>query len=367
MPAVTENTTGPARPKPFEAVPVDWIIRIGCLAMLVYWSFLLILPFLTIMVWSVILAVTLYPVFDWTVSRLLIWRGLAAILITIASLLVILGPATWLGISLIGSLRYIFEQFDASLLAIPPPPDSVKNWPLVGDGMYQIWQLASTNLKAALIELGPQLKPIGATLLGVAGGVGLNAIKFMTAVVVSGLLFVPGPALANSFRSIVGRVVTKRGEEFVDLAGATIRNLARGVIGISILQALLAGLGLIVAAVPAAGLISFLVLVFGIVQVGATVVIGPLVIWSWLTMSTSHALIFSAYMIPVALVDNLLRPLVFGHGLKTPMPVILMGVIGGILTHGMIGLFVGPVVLAIGWELLRAWIREEAAEIQPLP
>jgi predicted PurR-regulated permease PerM len=364
---VTEDTPGPARPNPLDAIPVDWIIRIGCLAILVYWAFLLILPFLTIMVWSVILAVTLYPVFDWAVSRLRLWPGLAAILITVASLLVIVGPATWLGISLIGSLRYIFEQFDASLLAIPPPPETIKTWPLVGEGLYQIWQLASTNLTAALTELGPHLKPIGTTLLGIAGSAGLDAIKFMTAVAVSGLLFVPGPALVDTFRSIVSHIVTKRGEEFVNLAGATIRNLARGVIGIAMLQALLTGLGLIVAAVPAAGLISFLVLVCGIVQIGASVVIGPLVIWSWLTMSTSHALLFSAYMIPVALVDNVLRPLVFSRGLKTPMPVILMGVIGGILTHGMIGLFIGPVVLAIGWELLRAWMREEAAEVQPQP
>ena len=131
-------------------------------------------------------------------------------------------------------------------------------------------------------------------------------------------------------------------------------------IGISLLQALLAGLGLIVAGVPGAGLLSFLALVLGIVQIGASIVIAPVIIWGWLTMQTHTALLFTAYMVPVSLLDNFLRPIVLAHGLKTPMLVILMGVIGGLIVHGIIGLFVGPIVLAIAWELVQAWMREES-------
>ncbi|HEX3504221.1 MAG TPA: AI-2E family transporter [Xanthobacteraceae bacterium] len=222
--------------------------------------------------------------------------------------------------------------------------------------------MASTNLKAAFAELSPQLKPLGPSLLSIAGSAGINTLQFLAAVAISGFLFVPGPSLVNSFKSVTHHIASRRGAEFVDLAGATIRNLARGVIGISLLQALLAGLGIIVAGMPGAGLFSFLVLVLGILQVGASVIIILPIVWSWLTMETHAALLFTIYMVPVSVLDNFLRPIVLAHGLKTPMPVILMGVIGGLLVHGLIGLFIGPIVLAIAWELVEVWTRDEIGD-----
>ena len=345
-PAVNKDTTS-----------VDWAIKLGCLAILFYWSLLLIQPFLTIIFWSIILSVALYPIFHWMVSRLRLPPVLVAVLITLLSLAVVLGPATWLGVSLIASIGSIVDQLNSGAISIPPPPESIKNWPLIGEGAFQFWNLASTNLRATFAELAADLKPLGTSLLSIASSAGINTLQFLAAVAISGFLFVPGPSLVNSVKAVSERIATKRGAEFVDLAGATIRNLARGVIGISLLQALLAGLGFIAAGVPAAGLFSFLVLVLGIVQVGASLVIVPLIIWSWLTMSTAAALLFTAYIVPVGLLDNFLRPFVLAHGLKTPMPVIFIGVIGGIIAHGVIGLFIGPIVLAIAWELLRAWTR----------
>lgn len=241
-----------------------------------------------------------------------------------------------------------------------PLPNSVKDWPLIGDNLYASWSLASTNLKAALVQIGPQLRPISGTLLELAGNAGISMLKFIVAVAISGFLLLPGPHLVSSARLVFRRIAAGRGDEFVDLIGATIRNLARGVIGVSLLQALLAGVGLIVAGVPAAGFLSFLILVLGIIQIDALLIIVPLIVWGWLKFDVTTALIFSVYMIPVGLLNNLLRPFVMAHGLKTPMLVILIGVIGGILTHGVIGLFVGPIVLAIAWELLREWTVEAA-------
>jgi predicted PurR-regulated permease PerM len=169
--------------------------------------------------------------------------------------------------------------------------------------------------------------------------------------------------LAESARSILRRIAKRRGDEFVDLAGATIRNLARGVIGVSLLQALLAGIGFIAGGVPAAGLLSLLILILGIMQIGATFVILPIVVWSWITMDTTAALMFTAYMVPVSIVDNVIRPFVMAHGLKTPLLVIFIGLIGGVLAHGLIGLFLGPIGLAISWELLAAWRLEGADDI----
>lgn len=357
---VSENFGKFARTPALQSAILDLAVQIACLALLAYWTFVLVEPFHTIIIWSVILAVVLYPFFEWTVSRLHLRRALAALLVTILCLLILLGPATWLGLSLIETLRTLAERLGSGDIAVPPPPDAVKNWPLIGDNTYAFWSLASTNLKAALVQIGPQLRPLSGTLLGLAGSAGMSMLKFVVAMVISGFLLLPGPTFVNSARTVLRRITARRGDEFVDLIGATIRNLARGVIGLSLLQALLAGVGFIVAGVPAAGLLSFLILVLGIIQVDALVVVIPLIVWSWIKMDTTAALIFSAYMVPVGLLNNLLRPFVMAHGLKTPMPVIFIGVIGGILAHGVIGVFVGPVIFAIAWELLRAWTSEAA-------
>ena len=172
--------------------------------------------------------------------------------------------------------------------------------------------------------------------------------------------------LVDAATVFLHRRVSQRGNEFMQLAGATIRNVSQGVIGVSLLQALLAGIGLMAAGVPGASLIAFGVLVLGIIQIGPTVIIIPVIIWSWMTMEPWTALIFTAYMVPVNLIDNVLRPIIFARGLKTPMLVIIVGVIGGTLSNGIIGLFVGPIVLAVTWDLLVAFVRDkDAVSVQP--
>jgi len=333
------------------------VVRVVCLGLLGYWSLILIRPFLTIIVWSIIIAVALYPIFDWLSAKLYGHRALAAIAITVFTFLVMLGPATWLALSLAETVRMLLARLGDGTLAIPAPSEAVKAWPLIGEKIYEIWQLASTNLRALVIEAAPHLKPLGTSLLNAAGSVGINLFKFTVALVISGFLLIPGPSLIRSIKNLLGHVAAERGEEFVDLAGATIRNVSRGIIGIAILQALLAGVGLLFAGVPAAGLFSFLVLLFGIIQIGPSVILVPLIIWSWFVMETTTAILFTLYMVPVNLLDNVLRPLV-AKGLKTPMPVILIGVLGGTLVHGIIGLFVGPIVLSIAWQLLVVWTQD---------
>jgi predicted PurR-regulated permease PerM len=333
------------------------VVRMVCLGLLGYWSLILIRPFLTIIVWSTIIAVALYPIFDWLSAKLYGHRALAAIAITVFTFFVMLGPATWLALSLAETVRMLVARLGDGTLAIPAPSEAVKAWPLIGEKTYEIWQLASTNLRAVVIEAAPHLKPLGTGLLNAAGSVGINLFKFTVALVISGFLLIPGPSMIHSIKNLLGHVAAGRGEEFVDLAGATIRNVSRGIIGIAILQALLAGIGLLFAGVPAAGLFSFLVLLFGIIQIGPSVILVPLIIWSWFAMDTTTAVLFTLYMVPVNLLDNILRPLV-AKGLTTPMPVILIGVLGGTLVHGMIGLFVGPIVLSIAWQLLVVWTRD---------
>jgi len=334
-----------------------FVIRVVCLGLLGYWSLILLQPFLTIIVWSIIISVALYPIFDWLSAKLYGHRALAAVAITVFTLFVMLGPVTWLALSLAETIRTLFAQFGDGSLVIPPPSGAVKAWPLIGEKIYEAWLLASTNLRALIIEVAPHFKPLGTSLLIAAGSVGTNLLKFIVALVISGFLFIPGPSLVHSVKNIFGRVAAERGEEFVDLAGATIRNISRGIIGIAILQALLAGIGLLFAGVPAAGLFSFLVLVLGVIQIGPSVILVPLIVWSWFAMDTTTAILFTLYMVPVNLLDNILRPLV-AKGLKTPMLVILIGVLGGTLVHGIMGLFVGPIVLSIAWQLLAVWTQD---------
>jgi predicted PurR-regulated permease PerM len=352
-----------SRPAPFNTSDEAFVVlavRLVCLGLIAYWALILIRPFLTILIWSTIIAVALYPIFEWLSVKFFGHRALAATLITLCSLVIMLGPATWLGLSLADSARMLSARLSDGTIAIPPPPETVKAWPVIGNYAYETWQLASTNLREVLMQAAPQLKPLGTGVLAAAGSVGINMLKFIVATIISGFLFIPGPRLVHSVKNVFQHLAAKRGEMFVDVAGATIRNISRGVIGIAIVQALLAGVGLILAGVPGAGLISFAVLLLGIIQIGPAVILIPVVVWSWFAMDTGMASLFSAYMILVGLLDNILRPLVMAKGLSTPMPVILVGVFGGTLAHGMIGLFVGPIVLSIAWQLLALWFRDES-------
>jgi predicted PurR-regulated permease PerM len=321
----------------------------------------LVSPFISIVIWSIVLAVALYPVFEWMAFRLRGRRQIAAVLITILGLLIVIGPATWLALGLIESLRIISERLDFSTLAIPPPLESLKDWPLVGDAIYQFWYLASTNFQAALAKILPQLKPLGSSLLRAGADTGIGIVKFLVSIIIAGFLFVPAPSLVNALKKIARKLNSTRGEELLIQTGATIRAVSRGVIGISVLQALLAGLGLMVAGIPQASLIAFAVLICGIIQIGPSIVLIPVIIWSWMSMEATSALLFTAYMIPVNLIDNFLRPIIMGRGLKTPILVILIGVIGGTLAYGITGLFLGPIVLAVVWEFLVAWMQEQEA------
>lgn len=354
-------------PSASDEAPVVMAIRIACIALLAYWSLILVRPFLVIIVWAIIIAVAIYPIFDWLAARLLGHRVLAAIVVSVVGFLVILGPVTWLGLSLADSVRKIVTGFFDGRIAIPLPPGGVKNWPLIGEKVYETWLLASTNLRELLSRTTPQLAPYGKDLLGAAGGIGIDVLKFIVAAAISGFLLVPGPSLVQSTKNFLRHLTVARGAEFVDLAGATIRNVSRGVIGVAALQTLLAGLGMLFIGTPAAGLFSLLILLLGIIQIGPAIIIVPLIAWSWFTMSTVMALVFTLYMLPVMLVDNVLRPLVMAKGLKTPIPVIFCGVIGGTLAHGMIGLFVGPIVLSIAWQLLAVWMRDDTEEMPATP
>jgi predicted PurR-regulated permease PerM len=337
---------------------VDAAIRIGLLGLLLYWSLAVIGPFVSIALWSAILTVALYPLYDW-LARQIGSRRLAAVVITVLCLMIVIGPVTWLGMGLIGTVEFAVRELDSNVSLIPMPADSVKSWPLIGERVHQLWALAATDMRAILIEAVPWLKPFGGRLLNFAGTAVLGLAQFVAAIIIAGFLYAPGPQLAKTLRGLFHRVFGERSEEMLKLAGSTIRNVSRGVVGIAVVQSFLGGLGLLAAGIPAAGFLTFVALVLGIIQIGPTILFVPIVLWSWTQLETVNAVMFTAYMVVVSLVDNVLRPLVFAHGLTTPMPIIFVGVIGGTIAYGISGLFLGPIVLAVAWALLVAWIEED--------
>lgn len=362
--ANNERTEPPAeeRAEPFNyrqlnVTFVEAAIHIGFIAFLAYWTYVLTSPFLPIMVWSAVLTVALYPAFGWLAEMLGGRRKLAAAVITITGLLVVIGPVTWLGIGLVDGLRALIERLSSGKF-IPPPPDSIKDWPLIGQQIYDFWTLASTNVRDALIHLLPQLQPVGQFLLDLVGSAGAGMLYFLVSLIIAGFLFSPGPLLVAAMKKLALRIDRAHGVEFVDLAGATIRAVSRGVIGISLLQAIVGGIGMSLAAVPGASLLTLGILVLGIVQIGSFIIVAPLIVWSWVTMNTGPALALTACMAVVLIMENFLKPFVLTRGLATPTLVTLIGVIGGVLAYGIAGLFVGPVVLAVAWDLANAWIHE---------
>jgi predicted PurR-regulated permease PerM len=338
---------------------VQVAIRLGLLAFLIYWSFVLLQPFIPVLAWAVVLAVALYPAFDWLSAHIGYRPRIAAFVITIAVLAVFLGPATWLGIGLVDGLRNISDQLTSGNIAIPSPPESVRDWPLIGAPLHDVWRKASENLAALLRELAPHLKPLAGPILAIAGSAGTGTLKFLASVVIAGFLLRPGPQLVATTRSMLTRIVPERSADFLALAGATIRTVVQGVIGVAVLQSLLAGIGLKIAGVPHAGVLAFAVLVLAIVQIGSAPVLLPVIIWTWMVKDVGSAVLITIYLVLVGLADNALKPLLMGRGLSTPVLVIFMGVLGGTLAHGIVGLFVGPIILAVAWELLMAWGRDE--------
>jgi len=340
---------------------IQLAIRLALLALLIYWSFVVIRPFVPILAWSMVLAVALYPVFNWLSGLLGNRSKLAAIVLTVINLAIIIGPATWLGLGAVDGLRGFAAQLGAGTLAIPSPPAGVKDWPIIGTQLYALWDQASTNLRTLLQSVAPHLKPVAGTMLGLAGDAGVGTLKFLIAVALTGFLFPAGPRLVAAGRSFLSRVVAGRSEDFMALAGATIRSVAQGVIGIAVAQALVIGMILKLADVPRAGLLAFAVMMLGILQIGSAVIVIPVLIWLWATRDFGTALLITVFLVPASLADNVLKPIVMGRGLNTPALVIFIGVIGGTLAHGIVGLFIGPIILAVAWELMRAWIRDDQA------
>ena len=335
---------------------IDVAIRLGLIATVIYVSLLLLQPVAALMMWAIILSVAVYPLFDIARRRLHLRDGVAAALFSILLLVLLLTPVVLLAVSAVGSLDDYARMLLRGEHVVPPPPESVKDWPMVGARVYDFWLNASNDVRAMVTTHVGQLASVGRWVGGIAAGVFLGVLQFAGAIVVAGVLLAYSDELTGTLRALAVRVAETRGRHFLEIGGSTIRNVSQGVIGIALLQSVLLAIGMLVAGVPFAGAITFVCLVLAIVQVGPNIIMIPVIIWTWMYLPALHAGLFTAYTLPLLLVDNVLRPILMARGLPTPMAVIVAGVICGTLAGGLIGLFVGPVVLSVFYDLLVAWI-----------
>lgn len=340
----------------------DVAIRVGSLALLAAWCFSIVSPFLLPITWGVIIAIALHGPYELLRVSLGGRSGLAAGLLGLALVCAIVVPGVLVGGSLADDLESVAQAFRAGELQIPKPSERVAGWPVVGTRLYEFWQLASQNLQAALAVAGPHLSGVALWLLSTAAHFGIGILQFLFAIVIGSLLLAHSEAGSETGRSLATRLAGDQGPHLWDLVLATVRGVTRGILGVALIQAILSGLGLFLAGVPAAGLWTLVILVSGVVQLGTGPVMIPVSIWLFSSADTFTAVAFLVWTIVLAPLDNILKPLLMGRGLDVPVAVIFIGAIGGFASQGIIGLFVGAVVLVLGYELWREWL---AATLNP--
>ena len=345
--------------KLFIAQALEATIQIGLVVLLLYWCFKIGQPFLQIILWGIIIAVAIHPGYERLKSALGGRGRLTATLITLLALIVLLVPAYMLSQSLVDTAKEYSAHLDAGTLTVPPPSENVRSWPVIGEPVYKSWSLASSNLGAALNKMTPQLKKFGMPLLSAAAGVGVGILKFVVSIVIAGVLLANAAGGGQAARAIAVRLAGERGTRIVELAGATVRSVAQGILGVALIQTLLASLGFLVVGVPGAGLWALLVLILAVVQLPTILILGPIIVYVFSTSSTVTAVVFAIWSILVGISDAFLKPLLMGRGVDVPMLVIFIGAIGGFMASGIIGLFVGAIILALGYKLFLAWLNKD--------
>lgn len=341
----------------FQERALEAAVRIGILFLLVSWSFQVIRPFILPVLWGAIIAVAIYPIFLKLESLLGGRRKLAATLLTVLAIAMLVTPAIMLSGSLIENSQKISRELSDGSLDIPPPSDNVRNWPVVGEELHSVWSQASSNLGATLKRFKPQLEAGGKWVLSAAGGVGGAILQFIIAIIIAGGLLVNAHTSSRAATRLAERLTgDKSGDKFIEIAEATIRSVAQGVLGVALIQATLASIGMLVIGVPYAGIWTLLILLVAVVQLPPILVLGPVIAYVFTITSTGTAVAFMIWSILVSMSDALLKPLFLGRGMDIPMLVILLGAIGGLLMSGIIGLFVGAVVLAVSYTLFKAWL-----------
>jgi predicted PurR-regulated permease PerM len=338
---------------------LEVLIRAGLILALAILCYQVLSPFLTLMVWALILAVTLYPLHQALASTIGGKQGLAATLLVVVGIGLIVVPTAMLLSSLGDSVQYLIHAVQTNTLQIPAPRPGVATWPVVGTQIYDVWSQAHADLPTLAQSMQPKIGELARTALGFVASIGGGVLQFLAAFIIAGIIMAFGQAGSRGSRAIFERIIgTARGSALASLAAATIRAVALGVIGVALIQAIIVGVALLVAGIPWAGVLAVIVLVLGIAQVPALLVTVPAIVYLWSSgaYSTAAALAYTVALFLAGMADNVLKPLLLGRGVEAPMPVILLGALGGMATAGILGLFVGATLLTLGYQIFMGWV-----------
>ena len=341
----------------FLANAMASFIQIGALLLLAMWCLQIVSPFIGIVVWGLVISIALFPAHTAITARLGGREKSSAFILVAIGLAILIVPTWLLAESTIGGLRHIASALESGSVTVPPPNASVAEWPVIGETVHEVWSDAAMNLEATLNQYSQELETLGKTALGMTTGMIGGVFQFIFSIIIAGVLLTTAESGYRAARNIAGSLMGDRaGDRMTDMSILTIRSVVKGVLGVAVIQAILSAIGLVMIGVPAAGLWAGAVLVLAIIQLPPLIILGPIAFWVFSVAEPVPATIFLVYAIIVSISDAFLKPMLLGRGVDTPMLVILIGAIGGAITYGIVGLFLGAVVLALGYELLSIWM-----------
>lgn len=320
-------------------------------------------PFVSIILWSLILAMALYPLHKSLAAKMGGRPKLASFIIVFSILVIIILPTILLIGSLIDQVKELKASFDNGTLTIPPPAEKVKAWPIIGEKLFDAWQNASVNLEETIVKYQDQLISTGTKvakgIMSAAGGV----IQIIAALIIAGIILIFGEA-GEGIRKFFRKLAGSRGDEFADMTMKTVANVVKGIIGVALILALLNGIIFMLAGVPYAGIWTLIVFVLAVLQIPLFIVTLPVIIYMFATKETLPAIVWTVLLLVAGMSDNVLRPILLGKGAPVPMLVIFIGVIGGFILSGFIGLFTGAIIFSVGYKLFVGWINSDNGKVK---
>ena len=350
-------TDFPVEDKGYMSRGRDVFIRLSLLTAMGVSCFLLLRPFLDIIISGILIAVAVNPAHRMLSNALRGHRTLAAVLCTLLLLLIVILPCLLLAGSLTGGIGAIVKQAQAGRIDLPPAPQGLDKLPFIGPRLNSFWTLCSTDLSSVVSRFSPQIKELIPKLLSDSAKFGGVLLQFLISILLAGFFLATSEKESQFADRLFARIFAEQGPEYKELVTATVRSVTNGILGVALIQTLFASLGFWFVGLPGAGLWAGVFLIAAVLQMGVIVLV-PAVIYVFATQSTTHAVLFLVWSVIVGLMDNVLKPILLGRGSKVPMIVIFLGVLGGFIAMNLIGLFVGAVVLSVGYKLFMVWLDE---------
>jgi predicted PurR-regulated permease PerM len=338
---------------------MDLMIRMTLILYLSYLCLKVFAPFALLMLWALIIAIVLFPLHQKLSTKLGGKQGRAASIIVLVGCLIIGTPVIVLGLSLVDHVQDVYRVYESGNMQIKEPSEKVKEWPIVGRKLHALWIEASEDVSSFMANYKDPITSFFKKLLASAASAMGSVAMFMGALVISGFMMAFGEKGSAAMLRIANRITGKeRGEKLAKLSVMTIRSVTTGVIGVAFIQALIIGVGLILAKIPAAAVLALVVMFLGILQLPAAIVIIPVIAYMWSSSGSSVVanVFFTVYFLVGALADNVLKPMLLGRGVDAPMPVVLIGALGGMMASGLIGLFLGATLLAVAYRIFMDWV-----------